>query len=113
MKNHSEEVVKSSEVIGIDVKNAAKESLGKIEEIVLNKITGQVRYVVLSFGGLLSMGDKYFAFPWKSISYSPDDKAFILNIDKDKLKNAAGFDKDHWPNMAEWPETVDAYYEIM
>ncbi len=110
MKEHSTNVVKSDEVIGVAVKNIAKENLGKIEEIVLDKVSGQVRYVVLSFGGILGMGDKYFAFPWKSISYSKEDECFILSIDKAKLKKEHGFDKDHWPDMAQWPETVDAYY---
>ena len=110
MKDHSSHVVKSHEVIGVKVKNKEKEELGKVEEIVLEKISGQARYVVLSFGGLLGMGDKYFAFPWKSISYSPAEECFILDVDKNKLKEERGFDKDNWPDMAQWSETVDAYY---
>lgn len=110
MREHSENLVKSNEVISVDVKSSAKENLGEIEEIVLDKLSGQARYVVLSFGGFLGMGDKYFAFPWKAISYSPEDKCFILNVNKDKLKKENGFDKNHWPDMATWPETVDRYY---
>ncbi len=110
MKDHSSQVVKSREVIGVEVKNKEKEDMGKIEEIVLDKVSGQARYVVLSFGGMLGLGDKYFAFPWKAISYSPEDECFILDVDKDKLKEEQGFDKEHWLDMAQWPETVDAYY---
>lgn len=112
MKNHSENIVKSSEVIGVSVKNNAQKDIGKIEEIVLDKLAGQARYVVLSFGGLLGLRDKYFALPWKSISYSPKEKAFILNVSKEKLENAPGFDKNHWPNMAEvsWSQSIDVYY---
>ncbi len=111
-QEHSSNIVKSSEVIGVSVINTEKENLGKIEEIVLNKITGQVHYVVLSFGGLLGMGDKYFAFPWKSISYSPEDKSFILNVSKDKLEDAEGFDKDHWPDMSDeqWGKDINDLY---
>lgn len=111
MKEHSNHVVKSSEVIGVNVKSTDKNDLGKIEEIVLDKVSGQVRYVVLSFGSFLGMGDKYFAFPWKSISFSPKDKCFILNINKDKLKKEHGFDKDNWPDMAQWSETIDQHYD--
>lgn len=113
MENHSDNVVKSSEIIGVKVINLAKESLGKIEEIVLNKLSGQAHYVVLSFGGMLWAGDKYFAFPWKSISYSPEDEAFILQVSKEKLEKAPGFDKDHWPDMAEaaWGKEIDMYYQ--
>lgn len=114
MKNHSEGVVKSNEVIGVAVKNSSHENIGKIEEIVLDKMSGQTRYVVLSFGGIMGMGDKYFALPWKSISYSPEDKSFILSVSKEKLKDAPGFDKDHWPNMAEesWGHTINSYYNL-
>jgi sporulation protein YlmC with PRC-barrel domain len=112
MKDHSNNIVKSAEVIGVTVKNPEGDKLGKIEEIVLDKLSGQVHYVVLSFGGILGMGDKFFAFPWKSISYSKDDKSFILNVSKDKLKGAPGFDKDHWPDMAQeqWARDIKDYY---
>jgi sporulation protein YlmC with PRC-barrel domain len=111
MKDHSSNIVKSDEVIGRSVKNADRTNLGKIEEIVLDKITGQVHYVVLSFGGIMGMGDKYFAIPWKAISFSPEDKCFILNVSKDTLKDAPGFDKDHWPDMVQeqW-RSFDTYY---
>jgi sporulation protein YlmC with PRC-barrel domain len=112
MKNHPEDVVKSDEVIGVAVKNSAKEDVGKIEEIVLDKVSGQTRYVVLSFGGLLGMGDKYFALPWKSISYSPEDAAFILSVSKERLEKAPGFDKNNWPNFADqtWARSIETYY---
>lgn len=110
--SHSSTIVRSNEVIGVAVKNSHKESLGKIEEIVINKSSGQVCYVVLSFGGLLGMGEKYFAFPWKSISFSKEDTCFILNVDKERLKNAPGFDTDKWPNMVHeaWQQSIDNYY---
>lgn len=104
MKDHSPNVIKSSEVIGVSVRNPRKENLGKIEEIVLDKFSGQTHYAVLSFGGIMGMGDKLFALPWKSIHYDPSDKCFILDMPKEKLEKVPGFDKDHWPDMAqdEW-----------
>jgi sporulation protein YlmC with PRC-barrel domain len=106
------DVVKTAEVIGIEVKNAKKESLGSVHEIVLDKRNGNVRYVVLSFGGFLGLGDKLFALPWNAISYDEDEQAFILNVDKDKLKDAPSFDKEKWPNMsdARWGEGIYNYY---
>ena len=113
MENHSEQVVKSAEVIGRNVINAEGESLGKIEEIVLAKLAGTAKYVVLSFGGLLGMGNKLFALPWKSISYDPGRKAFVLSVSKEKLEKAPGFDKGHWPDMqqAVWRDSIAQYYD--
>jgi hypothetical protein len=110
MSDLGRNIVKSSDVVGVSVINPAKENLGKIEEIVLDKLSGQVRYVVLSFGGFLGMGDKYFPFPWKSFAYNDAENSFVLNVSKEKLKIENGFDKDHWPDMSRWSETVDTYY---
>lgn len=114
MSNHSSQVVKANEeVIGLKVKNTSKEDLGKVEELVLDKADGSVRYVVLSFGGFLGMGDKLFALPWKQLDYSPEDKCFIVNLNREKLENAPGFSKNKWPDMASptFEKSITDYYE--
>lgn len=105
-------IVRADEVIGVKVINRAKEDLGKIYQIVLDKISGQVVYVVLESGSFLGMGGKLFALPWNAIHYDPNEEAFILNVSKDLLKNAPGFDKDHWPDMADrkWAQSIFSYY---
>ncbi|TAK73549.1 MAG: PRC-barrel domain containing protein [Gammaproteobacteria bacterium] len=105
--------VKASEVISVSVQNPAGEDLGEIKEIILDKVGGQVRYLVLSYGGFLGIGDKLFALPWKAIHYDGDKDVFILNVDKERLKNAPGFDKDNWPDMAdrEWEQTIHEFYK--
>lgn len=105
-------LVRAENVIDVPVKNSANEDLGKIEEIVLDKVNGQVSYVVLSFGGFLGLGEKLFALPWKAISYDKGNDCFILNISKDVLEKAPGFNKDEWPDMANptWSEGINRYY---
>lgn len=110
MNNDSYSIVRSGEVIGKTVKSPDLEKLGKIEEIVLDKLSGQCRYIVLSFGGFMGFGDDYFAFPWKSISYNKTEECFILNVDKDKLKKENGFNKEAWPDMSTWGTSIDSYY---
>jgi hypothetical protein len=112
MENHSSNVVKTSEVIGVSVKNLEKENLGKIEEIILDKVSGKVSYVVLNSGSFLGLGGKLFALPWNAIKYDKSDEAFILNVDKEELRDAPGFDKDHWPDMADpkWAQTITEFY---
>jgi len=106
-------VVKTkNEVIGVGVKNTQKEDLGKIEEVMLDKSTGRAAYVVLASGGFLGMGDKFFAIPWNSIRFDNGQDCFVLNVDKETLKKAPGFDKDNWPDMANkvWGQTISTYY---
>lgn len=103
---------KASDLIGKTVRNSDNEDLGKLENIVIDPQSGRAIYGVLSFGGFLGMGDKLFAIPWNSIQLPGDAKHVVLNIEKDRLKKAEGFDKDHWPNMADtrWATETHRYY---
>lgn len=101
-------------LIGDDVYNHHDENLGTIKEIMLNTLSGKVCYAVLSYGGFLSLGEKLFAVPWKALSLDTVNKRFVMNLDKDKLENAPGFNTDHWPDMANetWAKTIHSYYGI-
>jgi len=108
------QIVNANNVIGVDVKNQQNENLGEVEAVMLDKETGQVAYVVLSYGGFLGMGDKLFALPWSVFSYDVSEDCFKIPLDKEKLKNSPGFDKDHWPDMssATWRSSINTYYDI-
>lgn len=75
--------------------------------------SGQVAYAVLSSGGLLGLGDRLFAIPWSALRLDVERKCFLLSVDAERLKDAPGFDKDHWPSMADtrWASEVYAYYD--
>lgn len=105
-------VVKASEVVGVSVKNTAHDNLGEINDIVIDKIQGNIKYMVLDFGGFMSFGNKFFAVPWHLFQYDNDHGHFVLNIEKDRLKNAPGFDKNNWPNFAspDVTSSIDKFY---
>jgi sporulation protein YlmC with PRC-barrel domain len=105
---------KASALMGRKVINNANENLGKIEDIVIDSNSGRILYGVLSFGGFLGMGDKLFAIPWSSLQLNSGDQATVLNVDKDRLKNAPGFDKKNWPNFADEQFATATYkhYEV-
>ena len=94
-------VLKTGDIRSDHVRNAAGEDLGKIEELMIDVNTGRVAYAVLSFGGFMKMGNKLFAIPWEALQLDAQNKQFILNVDKTRLENAPGFDKDNWPDMAD------------
>ena len=101
-------------LIGNDVYNTADEDLGDIKEIMLDMETGKVTYAVLAFGGFLGMGEKLFAVPWKALKLDTQNHRFTLDAAKEKLTNAPGFDKDHWPDMADstWASSVHDFYGV-
>lgn len=94
-------VLSASSLAGDSVRNTAGESLGKIEDLMIDIPSGRVAYAVLSFGGFLGMGNKLFAVPWNAFTLDEEHKEFILDVDKKVLENAPGFDKDNWPDMAD------------
>ena len=86
---------------GDKVINTAKEHLGKIEDLMIDLENGRVAYAVLSFGGFLGLGNKLFAVPWEALTARPHEHAFVLNVGKETLEKAEGFDKDDWPVTCE------------
>ena len=106
-------VMSAASLAGDSVRNDANEDIGKISELMIDVPTGRVAYAVLSFGGFLGMGDKLFAIPWSELTLDEDEKCFILNVDKQTLENAPGFDKDNWPDMADanFRNQVYDYYQ--
>lgn len=106
------EIMAADTLEGDSVVNRQGEDLGKIKEIMIDVPRGQVAYAVLSTGGFLGIGDKYHAIPWRALTLDADHKCFILDVDKERLQNAPGFDKDNWPTMADatWATEVHRYY---
>ena len=99
-------------VLGTKVVNAEGEDLGKIEDVVIDPFEDRIGYAILSFGGFLAMGDKHFAIPWEALGFDLSNKVAVLNIDRDRLKNAPGFDKNNWPDMADinWANEIRTHY---
>ena len=109
---------RASKLMGTAVENPQGEHLGTIKDVVLDRATGRSAYVILGFGGFLGLHEKYYAIPWAVLLPKAGTKAavdrFVLNIDKDELKNAPGFDRNTWPDMADhqWGAQVYAYYGL-
>lgn len=95
------------------VVNALGESLGILEAIMLDIAAGRVAYAVLSFSSQTTKGNKLFAIPWSVLTLDAPQKRFVLDISRDQLDSAPGFDREHWPKMAdrEWALQLHAYYD--
>jgi len=112
MARYSNVVPAKKTVIGSKVVNQQNEDLGKIEDVVIDTDSGRIAYAVLTFGGFLGMGDKYFAIPWEAFRFSLTENRAVLNVEKRLLENAPGFNKDSWPNMADptWGNQIFTHY---
>lgn len=112
MTTATRSTLSASTLIGDSVMNSAGEELGSIKDIMLDLDSGRIAYAVLSFGGFLGLGDKLFAVPWNALQLDAPNHSFILNVDKQTLQNANGFDEGDWPDMADrtWGARVHEHY---
>jgi len=107
-------IQKASELIGKPVENPRGERLGEVQDLAIDAERSRVAYVVLSFGGFLGLGEKWFAIPTGALTLSEDNKHFVLAVEKDRLKTAAGFEKDRWPSMGDstWGIGIHDFYGV-
>ena len=105
-------LLSAGSVIDTDVKNFEGEDIGSVKEIMIDVTHGKIAYAVLSFGGFMGLGEKLFAIPWQAFTVDTVDEKFILNVKKETLEKAEGFDKDNWPDMADvqWNYNTYTFY---
>jgi hypothetical protein len=99
----------ASVVAGTPVVNPGGDDLGKLTDIVVELQSGRIAYAVLAFGGFLGLGDKLFAVPWQALQVDTENQRFCLEVPRERLEAAPGFDKEHWPDMAD-PAFHDAVH---
>lgn len=105
-------VYRGSKIIGATVRDAKDKKIGEIKDLVLDSARGEVAYAVVSFGGVIGVGQKYHAIPWRVLQASDDGRYYVLHADKETLTQAPGFDKGNWPDMADskWSADIDRYW---
>ena len=86
--NQSHRLIASDRVEGTKVYNRAGEKLGSVKNFMVGKLTGQVEYAVLQFGGLFGVGNEYYPLPWNMLDYDPEKGGYVVDLDKSKLETA-------------------------
>ena len=94
----------ATSIIGDKVKNPKGEHMGKILDIMLDITSGKIEYIVIEFGGFLTIGEKYFAIPFNLLKVDPENKMFVFDQPREVLEKAPGFDINHWPETNFHPE---------
>ncbi|MBX3484569.1 PRC-barrel domain-containing protein [Phenylobacterium sp.] len=103
-------LIPADRVNGTDVVNKAGDKLGKIEDVAIEKVSGEVAYAILSFGGLLGLGAKYHPVPWKLLKYDADRRAYVVPMEKADLETAPMIDETE---LSGWTDeaTRDAIFK--
>jgi hypothetical protein len=106
-------LIASNKVEGTAVYNRQGERLGSVYNFMVDKVSGQVAYAVMSFGGFLGIGDSYHPLPWKSLSYDTDMGGYVVDLDKSRLESAPSYrsGEDPWSNR-DYGRSVYDYYGV-
>ena len=87
-------LIPADRVNGTDVYNTEGEKLGRIEDVAIDKVSGQVAYAILSFGGFLGVGSRYHPVPWRLLTYDVDKRGYVIPLDKDGIERAPSIDEE-------------------
>jgi sporulation protein YlmC with PRC-barrel domain len=106
-------LIASDKVEGTSVFNRKGEKLGNIHNFMVDKQSGQVKYAVLSFGGVLGMGTDYYPIPWQSLTYDTAQGGYLVNIDKDTLKSGPHYGpSDEPPFDRAYGKSIHGHYGL-
>ena len=97
----SSRFLSASTLVGAEVRNPQDESLGDLKDVMIDSASGKIAYGILAFGGVLGIGTKLFAIPWDAFRVDPEKERMVLEVPRERLKDAPGFHSDHWPNLAD------------
>ena len=104
-------VISSDRVEGTTVYNPAGDKLGSIDDLMIDKVSGQVRYAVLEFGGFLGMGTDRYPIPWNMLKYDTSQDGYVVPLDKATLDGAPRYaDSSVTDYDDNYTSTVNKYY---
>lgn len=112
--DETQRLIASDKVEGTAVYNRQGERLGTVHNFMVDKKTGQVAYVVMSFGGFLGMGESYHPLPWTMLKYDTRQGGYVVDLDKSRLEGAPSYTASSQPNWADrnYGLGIDSYYGV-
>jgi hypothetical protein len=94
-------LISSEDLEGTKVFGATGEEIGKVGHLMIDKVSGKVRYAMLSFGGFLGLGRSHYPLPWNALKYDADKEGYVAPVTEQQLREAPEFSGDEWMNR-EW-----------
>ncbi len=95
-------LVQANDLIGQDVQDRQGQTLGQIDDIVLNASLDKVSYVALQRGGVLGIGAEMYAIPWSALQIDASNneiQQITVDIAEQELEQAQGFSSNNWPDQ--------------
>jgi hypothetical protein len=106
-------LIAADKVEGTSVYNPQGDSLGTIHTLMIDKVSGQVSYAVMSFGGFLGIGEQFHPLPWKTLTYDVSQGGYVVNLSREQLEGAPHYGRgDEWWSRPGYGRTINDYYGL-
>jgi sporulation protein YlmC with PRC-barrel domain len=113
-RDETNRLISSKKVDGTAVYNTKGEKIGHVDHLMIGKLSGQVEYAVMSFGGFLGMREKYYPLPWDALDYDTERDGYVVDVDKEQLDKAPSYEEGEQPEYdRDYGETVYTYYGVI
>lgn len=103
-------LISSENVEGTTVYDPSGDKIGEIDHLMIDKVSGSVRYAVMSFGGFMGLGHSHYPLPWNALTYDRERGGYITNVTAEKLKDAPEFSDDSWTDR-DWEARWHRYFQ--
>ena len=81
-KSTSGRLIGADQVQGTYIYNPAGDSLGSVEDVMIDKVSGRIAYAVVGFGGFLGIGDRHYPLPWEKLTYDTSMGGYVVDLDR-------------------------------
>ncbi len=102
-------LISSTDVEGTSVFDTRRNSIGSIDHLMIDKVSGNVRYAVISFGGLLGIGTSHYPLPWAAMRYDTALDGYVTSVSQEQLSDAPEFSDDSWMDR-DWETRMHEHY---
>ena len=111
-RSETASLISADKVAGTSVYDPRGNHLGRVDTVMIDKVSGTVAYAVLSFGGFLGIGESHYPLPWRELKYDRRQDGYVVSITEERLKGAPNYapgTRADWADRA-WTSRIDTYY---
>jgi len=114
-RDETSTLISAEKVIGTDVYNTAGDRLGEIKDVMIDKKSGRIAYAVMSFGGLLGIGERFHPLPWLTLKYDTRQGGYVVGLTQDQLEKAPAYAIDETPAWGDraYEKRIHDYYKTI
>ena len=106
-------LIGSDKVEGTAVYGTDGQKLGTVERVMIDKLSGNVAYAVIGYGGFLGIGEDHYPTPWSTLKYDTRLGGYVIGIPAEQLKGAPRYSNDDdWAWSRENDQRVYDYYKV-